>query len=165
MRSSDPDQHANPRRTREPDRREHNDAWCEFGRRACSDRWSSSEEEESIQPQAAREENAACVGLFVTSSLTGCFEIAYLTATSNRHQLPALPRSSASRAAARDIQPYGPGVAPVTIIRPQWQPRKRANSRPACSNQPLTYWCWLVPREDTYWLIAGGWFVLREKYS
>jgi hypothetical protein len=38
MRSNDPDQHANPHRTREPDRREHNDAWCEFGRRACSDR-------------------------------------------------------------------------------------------------------------------------------
>jgi hypothetical protein len=24
-------------------------------------------------------------------------------------------------------------------------------------------WCWFVLREKYWWLVAGGWFVLREK--
>jgi hypothetical protein len=24
-------------------------------------------------------------------------------------------------------------------------------------------WCWFVLRENYCWLVAGGWFVLREK--
>jgi hypothetical protein len=25
-------------------------------------------------------------------------------------------------------------------------------------------WCWFVLREEYCWLVAGGWFVVKEKY-